>query len=135
MTGSSQTCFEELPSAAPVLPLPGEVDDLISSAPARPAIRVGPPRRARRRCLRTGAISLPWCPVPTTSATLAKVMDSLILISASLMFFCTFVAVTPGDSSVATDRAGRDRACGFFTSVYLYLGAWLGCGNTRSATG
>jgi PilZ domain len=114
--------------ATPVLPLPGEPDDLILSAPARPAIRVGlaAPRTTTVPEHRT--ISLPWCPVPMTSATLAKVMDSLILISASLMFFCTFVAVAHEIPAWPLTALVGIGVCGFFTSLYLCLGAWLGCG-------
>jgi len=114
--------------AAPVLPLAGEPDDLILSAPPRAAIRVGlaAPRTSHEP--ENPAISLAWCPVPMTSTTLAKVMDSLILISASLMFFCAFVAVAreiPAWPLTALVGVG---VCGFFTSLYLCLGAWLGCG-------
>jgi hypothetical protein len=63
-----------------------------------------------------------------TSATLAKVMDSLILISASLMFFCTFVAVAREIPAWPLTVLVGIGVCGFFTSLYLYLGAWLGCG-------
>jgi hypothetical protein len=114
--------------AAPVLPLPGEPDDLILSPPARPAIRVGlvPSRTTTVPANRT--ISFPWCPVPMTSATLAKVMDSLILISASLMFFCAFVAVAREIPAWPLTALVGIGVCGFFSSLYLCLGAWLGCG-------
>jgi PilZ domain-containing protein len=114
--------------AAPVFPRPGEVDDLILSAPARPAIRVGLAAPPTKQSPESRAISLPWCPVPMTSATLAKVMDSLILISASLMFFCTFVAVAREIPAWPLTVLVGIGVCGFFTSLYLYLGAWLGCG-------
>ena len=114
--------------AAPVLPLPGELDDLILSPPARPAIRVGLVTPRTTTVPENRSISLPWCPVPMTSATLAKVMDSLILISANLMFFCTFVAVAREIPAWPLTALVGIGVCGFFTSLYLYLGAWLGCG-------
>jgi len=118
--------------AAPVFPRPGEVDDLILSAPARPAIRVGLAAPRATTLPETHAISLPWCPVPMTSATLAKVMDSLILISATLMFFCTFVAVAREIPAWPMTVLVGIGVCGCFTSLYLYLGAWLGCGTPGS---
>ena len=114
--------------AAPVLPLPGEFDDLILSPPARPAIRVGLAAPRTTGVPETCTISLPWCPVPMTSTTLAKVMDALILISASLLFFCTFVVVAREIPAWPLTVLVGIGVCGFFTSLYLYLGAWLGCG-------
>jgi hypothetical protein len=117
-----------LEQAAPVLPLPGELDDLILSAPARPAIRVGLgiPRTVPLDENRT--ISLPWWPVAMNSATLARVMDALILISASLMFFCAFMAVAREVPAWPLTLLLGVGVCGFFTSLYVCLGAWLGCG-------
>ena len=120
--------FRGVAQAAPVLPSPGELDDLILSPPARPAIRVGLAAPRTPPVPDSRAISLPWCPVRMTSATLAKVMDSLILISASLMFFCTFVAVAQEIPAWPQTMLVGIGVCGFFTSLYLYLGAWLGCG-------
>ena len=120
--------FRGVAQAAPVLPLPGELDDLILSAPARPAIRVGLAAPRTTMLPESHAISLPWCPVPMSSATLAKVMDSLILISASLMFFCIFVVVAREIPAWPLTVLVGIGVCGFFTSLYLYLSAWLGCG-------
>jgi hypothetical protein len=114
--------------AAPVLPMPGELDDLILSPPARPTIRVGLAAPRTTTAPENRAISLPWCPVPMASATLAKVMDALILTSASLMFFCTFVAVAREIPAWPLTVLVGIGVYGFFTSLYLYLGAWLGCG-------
>ncbi|HST08990.1 MAG TPA: PilZ domain-containing protein [Terriglobales bacterium] len=117
--------FEQI---SPVFPLPADADELILSASARPAIRVGlaPPRAAVIPQAR--AISLPWWPLPMTSGTLAKVMDGLILLSASLMFFCAFMAVAGVLPAWPLALLVGVGVCGFFTSLYLYLGAWLGCG-------
>jgi hypothetical protein len=120
--------FRGVAQASPVLPLPGELDDLILSAPARPAIRVGLAAPRPTTVPENHVISLPLCPVPMTSATLAKVMDGLILFSASLMFFCTFVAVAREIPAWPLTVLVGIGVCGFFTSLYLYLGAWLGCG-------
>ena len=120
--------FRGVAQTAPVLPLPGELDDLILSPPARSAIRVGLAAPRTPSAPDNRAISLPWCPVAMTSATLAKVMDSLILISASLMFFCTFVVVAREIPAWPLTIMVGIGVCGFFTSLYLYLGAWLGCG-------
>jgi hypothetical protein len=59
-------------------------------------------------------------------------MDSLILISATLMFFCTFVAVAREIPAWPMTVLVGIGVCGFFTSLYLYLGAWLGCGTPGS---
>jgi hypothetical protein len=63
-----------------------------------------------------------------TTSTLAKVMDTLILFSASLMFFCTFMAVARVLPAWPLTVLVGIGVCGFFTSLYLCLGAWLGCG-------
>jgi len=117
-----------LEQAAPVLPLPGELDDLVLSAPARPAIRMGLgiPRTTPLDDERT--ISLPWWPLPMSCGTLGKVMDALILMSASLMFFCTFMAVAREVPAWPLTVLLGLAICGFFTSLYACLGAWLGCG-------
>jgi len=114
--------------ALPVFPLPGDPDDLILSASARPAIRVG---LAVPRAIATPvnhAISLPWWPLPMTCGTLAKVMDTLILLSASLMFFCAFMSVARELPAWPLTVMVGIGVCGFFTALYLCLGTWLGCG-------
>jgi len=117
-----------LEQAAPVLPLPGELDDLILSAPARPAIRVGLGIPRTTGLDDDHTISLPWWPVPMNSATLARVMDALILISASLMFFCAFMTIAREVPAWPLTILLGVGVCGFFTSLYVCLGAWLGCG-------
>jgi PilZ domain len=117
-----------LEQASPVFPLPGDADDLILSAAPRPAIRVG---LAVPRPIATSAnpaISLPWWPLPMTSSTLAKLMDTLILLSASLMFFCAFMTVARELPAWPLTVMVGLGVCGFFTALYLCLGTWLGCG-------
>jgi hypothetical protein len=55
-------------------------------------------------------------------------MDALILISASLMFFCTFMAVAREVPAWPLTVLLGLAICGFFTSLYVCLGAWFGCG-------
>lgn len=117
-----------LEQASPVFPLPGEPEDLILSTSARPAIRVGlsVPRAPAVRS--ESAISLAWWPVPVLPSALAKCMDALILFSASLMFFCTFLTTArelPAWPLAVLVAVG---VCGFFTALYWCLGSWLGCG-------
>jgi hypothetical protein len=121
-----------LEQASPVFPLPGDPDDLILSTSARPAIRVGlaAPRTVERP--QDHAVSLSWCPVRLTSSTLAKLMDTLILLSASLMFFCTFMVVARELPAWPLTTLVAIGVSGFFTSLYLCLGAWLGCGTPGS---
>jgi hypothetical protein len=114
--------------ASPVFPLPAEADELILSASARPAIRVGLAAPRAPAIPLAPAISLSWWPLPMTSGTLAKVMDGLILLSASLMFFCAFMAVARVLPAWPLALLVGVGVCGFFTSLYLCLGAWLGCG-------
>ena len=117
-----------LEQASPVFPLPGDPDDLILSAGARPAIRLG---LAGPRAIATpsgSAISLPWWPLPMKSSTLARVMDALILFSASLMFFCAFMSVARELPAWPLTVLVGIGVCGFFTALYLCLGTWLGCG-------
>ena len=117
-----------LEQASPVFPLPGDPDDLILSTSPRPAIRVGlsAPRAVALPQNRT--ISLPWCPVRMPSNALAKLMDILILFSATLMLFCTFMAVARVLPAWPLTVLVGIGVCGFFTSLYLCMGAWLGCG-------
>jgi hypothetical protein len=63
-----------------------------------------------------------------TSSTLAKVMDTLILLSASLMFFCAFMSVARELPAWPLTVMVGIGVCGFFTALYLCLGTWLGCG-------
>ena len=120
--------FRTLEQASPTFPLQSDQDDLILSASPRPAIRVGflsPPKPTVRADAR---ISLAWWPLPILPSTLARFMDGLILFSASLMFFCVFLAVAremPAWPLAVLVGAG---VCGFFTALYWCLGAWLGCG-------
>jgi hypothetical protein len=124
--------MRSLQQAAPVLPLPADPDELILSTPARPAIRVGLgiPRATPLEVER--AVSLPWWPMAMNPATLARVMDGLILISASLMFFCAFMAVAREVPAWPLTLLLGIGVCGFFTSLYVCLGAWLGCGTPGS---
>ena len=117
-----------LEQASPVFPLPGDPDDLILSTSPRPAIRVGLSAPRTLPLPQNPAISLPWCPVRMRSSSLAKLMDTLILFSASLMFFCTFMAVARVLPAWPLTVLVGIGVCGFFTSLYLFLGAWLGCG-------
>jgi len=117
-----------LEQASPVFPLPGEPEDLILSTSARPAIRVGL-SAPRVPAMRTESpIALAWWPVPVLPGALAKVMDGLILLSASLMFFCAFLTTAREMPAWPLAVLVAVGVCGFFTALYWCLGSWLGCG-------
>jgi hypothetical protein len=122
--------LQSLEQASPVFNLPREEDELIFSASARPAIRMPlvAPHSVVAPVSARHAVLLPWWPSPISQRGLAKLMDGLVLFSAWLMFFCIFLAVAhtlPAWPIAATVGVG---VCGFFTALYGFLGAWIGCG-------
>jgi len=118
-----------LEQASPVL-ANGTADDLILSGSALPAIRLprgSAPYRAAEPSV-VESVSLSWWPRPLSLQNLARFMDGLVLFSAVLAFFCTFLAVTqtlPAWPIAITLAAGVG---GFFTALYWCLCSWLGCG-------
>ena len=129
--------FRAMEPSAPILassaPLP---DDLILSATPRPVIRVAPamaaPVAAAAHSFPAAAaiepqLSVSWWPQPISAHSLAKLMDVLILLSAVLLFFCVFLAIAqtipPWPATVAL-IAG---VAGFFTALYWWICAWVGC--------
>jgi hypothetical protein len=117
-----------LERASPVLSDPGELDDLILSASARPAIRL--PLAVNRVAVNSPseAVSLAWWPRPLSSRDLARLIDVLVLLSAVLMFFCIFLGVAHTLPAWPVATALAAGVSGFFTALYWYLCSWLGCG-------
>jgi hypothetical protein len=113
--------------AAPVLH--GRDDDeLILSGSIRPAIRLRSPAVREERNATSDLLWLPWWPRPLSSRTLAWAMDSLILLSATLMFWCAFLAVAETLPSWQLSVGLVAGAGGFFTALYWYLFAVIGRG-------
>jgi len=114
--------------AAPVLH--GRDDDeLILSGSVRPAIRLRQPSmREEIANTEPDVLWLPWWPRPLSSRTLAWAMDSLILLSATLMFWCAFLAVAETLPSWKLSFGLVVGAGGFFTALYWYLFAVMGRG-------
>lgn|SRR5215470_11420744 len=114
--------------AAPVLH--GRDDDeLLLSGSIRPAIRLRPPAvRQQSVDPSPDVLWLPWWPRPVSSRTLAWAMDSLILLSATLMFWCAFLAVAQTLPSWKLSLGLVAAAAGFFTALYWYLFAVMGRG-------
>jgi hypothetical protein len=118
-----------LERASPVLSGPGEEDDLILSASARPAIRL--PRVAANRVVVDSprdAVSLAWWPRPMSSRGLARFMDALVLLSAVLMFFCIFLGVAHTLPAWPVALAVTAGVSAFFAALYWYLSSWIRCG-------
>jgi hypothetical protein len=132
-----QNLLRSLEPAAPILSS-SAVDDLVLSGNARPAIRVrsevSAPASAFARAAASAQVSvaepqlsLSWWPQPVSFHSLARMMDVLILLSAVLLFFCVFLAIAetipPWPATIAL-VAG---VAGFFTALYWWICAWVGC--------
>ena len=130
--------FRGMEPPAPILTSPASADDLILSASPRPVIRVAPampalapavarPFPAAAATVSEPQLSVSWWPQPISAHSLAKLMDVLILLSAVLLFFCVFLAIAqtipPWPATVAL-IAG---VAGFFTALYWWICAWVGC--------
>lgn len=126
--------FRGLEQATRVL-TPAEPDDLILSAPRRPAIRmpaVAPyapaPVALAAATPAADSLSLSWWPRPISARGLAKLADGLVLGSAILLFFCIYLAIAQTLPDWPEAIALAAGVCGFFTSLYWCLCSWLGCG-------
>lgn len=130
-----QNLLRGLELAAPILSSSAAGDDLVLSATARPAIRVraatsastSASARAVPVAPADSSLSISWWPQPVSFRSLAKMMDVLILLSAVLLFFCVFLAIAqtipPWPATIAL-IAG---VAGFFTALYWWICAWIGC--------
>lgn len=126
-----------LEPSTPILSSSAATDDLILSAGARPAIRVAPampapvPVVARTFppavAMAEPQLSVSWWPQPITSRSLAKLMDVLILLSAVLVFFCVFLAIAQTIPPWPATFALVAGVGGFFTALYWWICAWVGC--------
>jgi hypothetical protein len=122
--------FRGLEQATRVL-TPSEPEELILSAPRRPAIRmpaVAAYAPAAAAAPVADSLSLSWWPRPISCSGLAKLADGLVLGSAILLFFCIYLAVAQTLPDWPEAIALAAGVCGFFTSLYWCLCAWLGCG-------
>jgi hypothetical protein len=132
-----QNLLRNLEPAAPILSS-SAADDLVLSGNARPAIRVRSAVSAPGSAFARAAASAPmavaepqlaisWWPQPVSFRSLARMMDVLILLSAVLVFFCVFLAIAetipPWPATIAL-VAG---VAGFFTALYWWICAWVGC--------
>ena len=121
--------FRGLQQATHVL-TPAEPEELILSAPRRPAIRmpaVAPYAPAVAAPV-VDNLSLSWWPRPISSRGLAKLADGLVLGSAILLFFCIYLAIAQTLPDWPEAIALAAGVAGFFTSLYWCLCSWLGCG-------
>jgi hypothetical protein len=104
-------------------------EELILSGSIRPAIRMRPPAvREEAKTATPDVLWLPWWPRPLSLRTLAWAMDSLILLSATLMFWCAFLAVAQMLPSWKLSLGVVAAAGGLFTALYWYLFAVMGPG-------
>lgn len=119
-----------LEKTSPVFNLPGQGDELILSASARPAIRlpaITVDRGALPQAPQT-TLAVPWWPHPISPRGLAKLMDGLILFSAVLMFFCGFLAVAHTLPTWPIAILLGIGVAGFFSALYGFVCSWIGCG-------
>jgi len=123
--------------SAPILTSAPAVEDLILSASPRLAIRVAPamppPVPAAAHTFPAAAavvephLSVSWWPQPISAHSLAKLMDVLILLSAVLLFFCVFLAIAQTIPPWPATLALIAGVAGFFTALYWWICAWVGC--------
>ncbi len=109
---------------------PAATDDLILSGAALPAIRLpraAPAATPAQKSL-PGHFLLSWWPRPLSRQRLANLMDGLVLFSAVLAFFCTFLAVARTLPAWPIAVALAAAVGGFFTALYWALCSVLGCG-------
>lgn len=109
---------------------PAASDDLILSGAALPAIRLSgaTPYTATVKRFLPEHFRLSWWPRPLSLHRLANLMDGLILFSAVLAFFCTFLAVAHTLPAWPIAVALAAAVGGFFTALYWALCSVLGCG-------
>ncbi len=124
--------LRNLEPAAPMLTSSAATDDLIISAAARPAIRIasgtfapalaGAPARTAEP-----QVAISWWPQPVSFHTLARMIDVLVLLSAVLLFFCVFLAIAQTIPPWLATVALVAGVAGFFTALYWWICAWIGC--------
>jgi hypothetical protein len=115
--------------AAPVLRGRDEGEVMLSGS-VRPAIRLrsGLAREVTNNDSSLGAVWLPWWPRPVSSRMLSWTMDGLILLSAVLTFFCTFLLVAQTLPAWKIAVGLMTASAGFFAGLYWYLFAVMGPG-------
>ena len=131
--------FRAIEPSAPILAssVPAS-DELILSANPRPVIRVAAtmpvaaPAAARSfpasaTIVAEPHLSVSWWPQPISAHSLAKLMDVLILLSAVLLFFCVFLAIAQTIPPWPATLALIAGVAGFFTALYWWICAWVGC--------
>ena len=124
--------LRSLEPAAPILTSSASTDELILSPAGRPAIRVAsgslaPAFAGASAGTAEPHLSISWWPQPVSFRSLAKMIDVLVLLSAVLLFFCVFLAIAqtiPPWPATAALIAG---VAGFFTALYWWICAWVGC--------
>jgi hypothetical protein len=121
-----------LEPAAPMLTSSATADDLILSNSARAAIRITPAMSTAAFAGAPAVIAEPrlaisWWPQPVSFRTLARMMDVLILLSAVLLFFCVFLAIAQTIPPWPATMALIAGVAGFFTALYWWICAWIGC--------
>lgn len=123
------TLLRGIEQASPVLTCPDELDDLVLSPLGLPAIRL--PRTDVRPQVSVDpddAVSIAWWPWPVSARTLAALMDSLVLFSAVLIFFCIFLSFVHALPPWPVALGLLFGVGGFFTALYWYLFGVMGRG-------
>jgi Tfp pilus assembly protein PilZ len=126
------TLLRGIEQASPVLTTPEDGEDLILSPGTRPAIRLphadvqGPlPNEPSNE---EPKVSLAWWPRPIPARALAGIMDGLVLFSAVLIFFCTFLSIVQAMPPWPVALGLLFGVGGFFTALYWYLFGVMGRG-------
>jgi hypothetical protein len=131
-----RSLFRGMEPSGSILTSPPAAEDLILSASPRPPIRVAPamaaPAPAAHAFPTAAAVAEPqlfvsWWPQPISAHSLAKLMDVLILLSAVLLFFCVFLAIAQTIPPWPATLALIAGVAGFFTALYWWICAWVGC--------
>ena len=107
---------------------PVEGRDLVLSASARPAIQLPPALASDAAATSSSPLSVSWWPRPLSARTLARMTDTLVLLSAVLMFLFVFLAITETLPAWPVTLALAVGVLGVFAALYRYLFTWIGCG-------
>jgi hypothetical protein len=106
--------------------------ELLFSAAPRPAIRLDPPPPCPAPVMPGGILKplpvrFPWCPVPISLPSLARLVDGLILFSAVLLFSLIVLSMTNIFPSWPVGLALAGVVTGILVALYWFLFAfWTG---------
>lgn len=117
--------LRRIEQACPEIVGPVDGRDLVLSPSARPAIHLPPTPPAHSAA---SPLRLTWWPGLMSARTLARLTDTLVLLSAVLMFLFVFLAITETLPAWPVTVGLAIGVLGVFTALYRYLFTVIGCG-------